>query len=616
MSVAVPGKAVFRSRAGLRSEPPVCAAGMHWSIVALAVLALAGCGKGDPVEPAPMRLAEPVALAWDASGKPAGHVLADEQRLHRGNGEEPQTLDPHRANGVPTANILRDLFEGLTTTAPDGRLVPGAAGRWDISRDGMVYTFYLRETGTWSNGDPLTADDFVFSFRRSVDPATASAAARILMPVENAQAILAGEQPPEALGIEALNERTVQIRLDDPTPYFLGLLTHASTYPVHSPSLAEFGDDFVRPGKLVSNGAFRLVDWQPRSRIVLERNPHYHAANRVILDQVVFYPIEDENTEFQRFRAGDLHWTDQVPSNQFRWLNRNLPQALSVSPWVGTYFLGFNLTREPFKDNLALRQALTLAVDREILTEKVTHFGEIPTFNLIPAGLPDYVPPDPEYAEWTQLEREQRALELYQQAGYSPDRPLEVDFRYNTSENHRKIAVAISAMWKQVLGVRTRLINEEFRVFLQNRSLKRRTQVYRAGWIGDYQDAFTFLELFHSQHGRNDAGYAHSRYDRLLEQISHERIPARRRNLMVEAERMLLADQVILPVYTYVTKRLVSPLLKGWEPNVMDFHPSRQMYFVKSRAEALDEQANSENKDEASSGDDAKAQSKVEGEDA
>lgn len=559
-------------------------------VIAIAAWAAvgAGCGPRDAPPPPSIDVAEPVEVVRTASGRPVEEILADEQVLRRGNGEEPQTLDPHRAEGVPTANILRDLFEGLTTTAPDGRIVPGAAGRWDISRDGMTYTFYLRSDAGWSNGDPVTADDFVFSFRRSVDPDTAAVYGRMLAPIENARAILARELPPETLGVEALNERTVQIRLDDPTPYFLGLLTHASTYPVHAESLARYGDEFVLPGNLVSNGAFRLTEWTPRSRIALESNPHYHGAERVLLDRVTFFPIEDENTEFQRFRAGDLDWTDQVPSNQFRWLSNNLPQALSVSPRFGTYYFGFNLERPPFQDSLALRKSLTLAVDREILTEKVTQFGEIPTFTLVPDGLPDYDPPTPEYVGWTQAEREAAAREFYAEAGYGADDPLEVELRYNTSENHRKIAVAIAAMWKQTLGVRTRLINEEFRVFLQNRQLRRVTEVYRAGWIGDYQDAFTFLELFHSAHRRNDVGYDNPRFDRLLARIATERIPARRRNLMVEAERMLLSDQVVMPVYTYVTKRLVNPLLKGWEPNVMDFHPSKHMFFVKAKA-SIDE---------------------------
>lgn len=584
MSFALP-RIPIRRRSDPRSRP-----GVLFVPIALVVgvALVTGCGgdSSGTAEPDPLRLPQPVDVVLDADGQPSPDVLSALQVLRRGNGEEPQTLDPHRASGVPTANILRDLYEGLTTTAPDGRIVPGAAGRWDISRDGTTYTFYLRDEGRWSNGEALTADDFVYGFRRSVDPDTAASYSRMLAPIENAGEILAGRRSPETLGVEALNERTVQIRLADPTPYFLGLLTHASTYPVHRASLEAHGDAFVRPGNLVSNGAYRLDDWTPRSRIELVANPHYHGADRVRIERVVYFPIEDENTEFQRFRAGDLDWTDQVPDNQFRWLSENLQQALSVSPWFGTYFFGFNLTRPPFEDQADLRQALNLAIDRDILTGKVTQFGEIPTFNLVPEGLPDYTPPRPDYADWSQAEREARAVELYQQAGYGDDKPLEVELRYNTSENHRKLAVAVAAMWKQTLGVRTRLVNEEFRVFLQNRKLKRNTEVFRAGWIGDYQDAFTFLELFHSGHGRNDSGYDNPRFDRLLEQIGRERIPARRRNLMVEAERMLLADQVVLPVYTYVTKRLVTPLLKGWEPNVMDFQPSRHMYFVKSRAEA------------------------------
>ncbi len=560
-----------------------------WAIVVLVML-LAACqgddGVGEPTKP---RLPIPVTVALDADGRPLPEALASDQTLHRGNGEEPQTLDPHLAEGVPTANILRDLFEGLTTTAPDGRIIPGAAIHWDISRDGLTYTFYLDPAGSWSNGQPVTADDFVWSWRRVVNPETAATYGRMLAPVVNAEAIFAGELPPEELGVSALNETTFQVQLDDPTPYFLGLLTHPTTFPVHRESFETHGSAHMRPGNLVSNGAYVLTDWQVRSRIELARNLHFREADQVVIERVIYYPFEDENTEFNRFRAGDLQWTYQVPSNQFRWLKRNLDEALMVAPWFGTYFFSFNLTREPFRDNLDLRRALNLAIDRDIITERVSQFGEIPTFNLIPPGLPDYEPPVPEYAEWTQAEREEEARRLYQRAGYSESDPLTVELRYNTSENHRKIAVAVAAMWKQTLGVRTRLVNEEFRVFLQNRAQRRVTQVFRAGWIGDYQDAFTFLELFHSGHGRNDAGYNNPRYDRLLEQIAAERIPSMRRNLMREAERMLLADQVILPTFIYVSKRLVDPRLQGWEENIMDYHLTRYMYLVREKGSEPEE---------------------------
>ncbi|TVQ41358.1 MAG: peptide ABC transporter substrate-binding protein [Wenzhouxiangella sp.] len=558
-------------------------------LLSLALLpALIGCSERDAdgeVVRAP-RLPVPVILELDEAGLPLPALLAESQVLFRGNGEEPQTLDPHLAEGVPSANILRDLFEGLTTTDPDGRIVPGAAIHWDISRDGLTYTFYLDPNGRWSTGEAVTAEDFVWSWRRVVSPKTASAYSRMLAPVANATAILSGQAEPETLGVSALNETTFQVRLDDPTPYFLGLLTHPTTYPVHRASFDAHGSSHVRPGNLVSNGAFVLADWQVRSRIELLRNMHFRDATNVFIERVVYFPFEDENTEFNRFRAGDLHWTYQVPSGQFRWLTEHMSEALMVAPWFGTYYFSFNLTRYPFQDNPELRRALNLAIDRDIITERVSRFGEIPTFNLVPAGLPDYEPPLPEYAEWTQQEREAEALRLYHRAGYSESNPLTVELRYNTSENHRRIAVAVAAMWKQVLGVRTRMVNEEFRVFLQNRAQRRVTQVFRAGWIGDYQDAFSFLELYHSGHGRNDAGYDNPSFDRLLEQIAAERIPARRRNLMVEAERTLLADQVILPVFTYVSKRLVDPRLKGWQENIMDQHLSRHMFLVRDRTTA------------------------------
>lgn len=554
--------------------------------ITLAAVLLTACGGDRSADQGPRaeRLAMPVALELDVRGLPLAHLLAAEQVLHRGNGEEPQTLDPHLGDGVPTANILRDLYEGLTTTTADGRIVPGAAAHWDVSADGLTYTFYLDPNGRWSNGDAVTAADFVWSWQRVVNPQTAASYARMLVPVRNAEAIIAGQLEPQALGVQALNESTFQVRLEAPTPYFLELLTHPTSYPVHRRSVEAHGSAHVRPGNLVSNGAYQLVDWQVRSRIVLERSAHYRERDRVIIERVVYFPFEDENAEFNRFRSGDLHWTYQVPSGLFQWLQDNMSEALSVSPWFGTYFFSFNLTRPPFEGNRELRQALNLAIDRDIIAQRVSRFGELPTFHLIPPGLPDYRSPELEVATWTQAEREEEARRLYLQAGYSDDQPLVVELRYNTSENHRRIAVAVAAMWKQVLGVRTRLVNEEFRVFLQNRAQRRVTEAFRAGWIGDYQDAFTFLELFHSEHGRNDAGYDNPQFDQLLEQIGSERIPSRRRNLMAEAERILLADQVVLPVYVYVSKRLVDPRLHGWSANVMDQHLTRHMALLRAQA--------------------------------
>ena len=550
---------------------------------------LGGCGSDDQEQMtgrygAPVR---PVELMITDYGRPDPSVLASHQELHRDNGAEPQTLDPHLAEGMASAHILRDLFEGLTSEAPNGRIIPGAAIRWNISRDGKTYTFYLRRDALWSNGDPVTAEDFVYGLRRSASPGTASSNAQALLPIENAAEVLSGELPLSQLGVFALDEYTLQIKMTGPTPYFLGLLNHPSTYPVHRASALEHGSAFSRPGKLVSNGAYVLNDWVLRSRIDLVKNENYWDAENVVLEKIHYYPYADQSTALKQFRAGKLQWTSSVPSNQFMWLRRHYPDELVINPWLASYYFGFNLQREPFIENPELRLALTLVVDRDLITEKVTQFGELSSYNLVPPGIMDYVSPLPEWAEWTQAERNAEARRLYANAGYTEERPLRFEIRYSRGENNKKMALAVASLWKQVLGVQATLVNEELKVFLQNREQKVLTQVFRAGWISDYADAYSFLNLFRTGHGHNDYGYSNSLYDSLLDEIAAERIPSRRRRLMYEAERMLLMDTPFIPVYTYVTKRMVSPLLQGWQSNVMDHHYSKNMYFLKAASDDM-----------------------------
>ena len=554
-------------------------------LVACGALLLASCGeRGIDFGSRQGARPQPVDLVLDADGRPDPNVLAAEQVVFRGNGDEPQTLDPHRALGVPAAHILRDLFEGLTTEDSNGKVIPGAALRWNISRDARTYTFYLRRDLAWSNGEPLDAHDFVYSLQRAADPATASAGANALLPILNAREVLAGELPVEELGISLLDEYTMQITLTGPTPYFLSLLASPVAFPVNRANVEEYGDRFARPGNLVSNGAFVLADWKPRVSIELRRNPYFREADQVLVDRVVYVHTEELAAEIKQFRLGELDLTHDVPNNQFRWLQKNYTDELQVSPWMGSYFLGYNLTQQPFIDNPALRLALILAIDRVIITDKVTQFGELPSFSLVPPGIDGYVPFAPHYADWSQEERNHEARRLFEQAGYSEERPLHVEIRYNTSDNNKKIALAVASMWKQVLGVTSTLVSEEFRVFLQNREQKVITEVFRAGWISDYNDPYSFLEMFRTGHPRNDYGYSNSSLDALLDEVGTERVRARRERLMFEAERVLMADSVIIPVYSYVTKRLVNPHLSGWQPNVMDHHLSRYMYKLKSRS--------------------------------
>ncbi len=530
-------------------------------VLAAMAAALVGCGPG------------PQEAVVPGSGGPSSTTV-----LHRGNGVEPDSMDPHKGEGTSGASILRDLFEGLVATAADGSLVPGAAGSWDISADGKTYTFHLRPDGRWSNGDPVTAEDFVYGLRRSADPATLSSYSQVLAPILNAEAVIAGELPPEALGAEALDDHTLVVRLKGPTPYFLELLTHSTTFAVHRPSVEKFGQRFARPGTLVSNGAYVLDEWVVQSHIRLVKNLHYHDAANVRIETVYFYPIENPSVELKRYRAGELDWTESLPHQQLDWVRENLSEELHIAPYFGSYYFGFNVTRPPFRDQAGLRRALTMVIDRDILTEKVTGAGELPAYVYVPP-IPGYRSPQPEWSEWSMEERVARARELYEEAGYGPENPLKFEIRYNTNENHRRISLALAAMWKQSLGVQTTLLNEEFKVFLETRKSKAITEVFRAAWIGDYQDPFSFLEIMHSTHGQNDVGYSNPRYDELVEASMLEPDPIRRMQQLAKAEGILLEDQPVVPLFFYVSRRVVKPWVKGWDDSLLDYHPTRHMYI-------------------------------------
>ena len=548
-------------------------------IVSLLFILVLGACSGGSDGGAVIRYNVPEVTMIDGKIDPS--LLAEHQILRRGNGSEPQSLDPHKAEGVPSSHILRDLFEGLTGESPEGDIIPAGAESWDISEDGLTYIFHIRKNAFWSNGDPVTAADFSYGLHRSTDPLTGSEYAQMLAPILHAEDVISGKQDVSALGVKALDEHTLEIRLKGPTPYFLGLLNHSSTYPVNQRNVEEHGNSFARPGKLVGNGAYVLKDWVVRSHITLEKSQHYWDKENVIITEVVLYPIEDQSTAVKRYRAGELDWTYELPNNQFKWLSKHMPQDLQISPYLGVYYYGFNLTQPPFKDNPKLRVALSMAIEREILTDKVTQFGESPNYAYVPTGIPGYKSKTVYWAGFSREERVKEAKKLYEEAGYSETNPLQIEIRYNTSENHKKIALAISAMWKQNLGVKTTLVNEEWKVFLENRKQKKLTQVFRAGWIGDYSDPYNFFELLHSKHGINDSGYNNPEYDALLAQISVESDLDKRGEMMHKAEAIMLQDQPVAPVYSYVTKRLVRPSLQGWKPNVMDHHYSKYMYLLK-----------------------------------
>lgn len=507
------------------------------------------------------------------------HANTENDVLRRGNYLEPESLDPHRARGAEAANVLRDLYEGLTREGPDGKILPGVAKRWEISADGKRYTFHIRENARWSNGEPLTAKDFVAGLRRSIAPESGSPYAQSLAIIENARAVLAGDAPVTALGVTAIDDRTLEIRLASPAPYLLALLSHHSSYPVHQPSLAEHGERFTRPGNLISNGAYTLDDWQVNAHIRLKRNPHYWDADAVRIETVYYLPIEDEEAEFNRFRAGELDTTQTIPVRRFDWLREEMPDALRIAPYLSTYFYGLNLTKPPFKDAPGLRRALSLVIDRKLIAEKVLGRGELPAWTLTPPGIESYESPVPDYASWPMKKRIAEAQRLYREAGYSKDKPLTVELRFNTGDTHKHVAIAVASLWKRHLGVETELVHEEWRVFLQNRRQRDVTQVFRAGWVGDYNDPQTFLQLLHSESGVNDYGYSNPEYDALLRAAAATADPVKRMDILQRAEAMLLAGHPVLPLYVYVSKHLVQPRVGGWQDNLLDHHASRDLWL-------------------------------------
>lgn len=512
-------------------------------------------------------------------GESDGTMLPEARLLNRGIGPEPETLDPQLARTTQSHIALRDLFEGLVSYSAEGVLVAAAASRWEISADGLRYKFWLRPEGRWSNGETVVARDFVYSFRRLVDPETAAFYAETLNSVVNAAEITAGNKPPEALGVEATSRFELEITLREPTPYFLSLLAQAATYPVREATVVEFGEQFARAGKLVSNGAYRLAKWEIGLAITLIRNEQYWNNKNTAIDVVRHHVTVEPSVELFRYRAGELDVTSTIPSEAFARIRDERPAELRVSAFLGTYYYGLNLNYPPLGDNPELRQALSMAIDREALTASVTGRGEQPAYSWIPPGVQNYESPVLSYATLSTEKRNAAAKRLYTEAGYNEANPLQIQLRYNTSETHKNIALAIQAMWRHTLGFEAELINEEFRVLVTNMRAMKITQIFRSSWNGDYNDAYAFLAMFESDNPSNMFGYSNEDYDLQLKRAAKQTNPARRRLYLEEAERVLLADLPVIPIYYHVSKHLVSPSVRGWQDNVLDYHYSQHLSF-------------------------------------
>ena len=510
-------------------------------------------------------LAAPLADAANATADDeSGPVI-----LNRGLGPEPDSLHIHQAQGLAAMNLLRDLREGLVTFDAAGEPVAGQAASWQVLDGGRRYRFTLRPEARWSNGDPVTAADFVRGWRRALSVEHLAATAGLLKPVHNAGGILEAGASADTLGIRADGPGLVEIELETPTPWFLELLAHPVAFPLHEDSL----DD---PRNAPVNGAFQLEQWVPRSAIRLRRNPHHHAAGEIALDGVAWFPIEEPAAELARYRAGELHLTETIPAGRYGWLRENLGAELHVHPYLGTFWLSYNLRHPALGGSRELRQALALAVDREILVEAVLGAGDLPGWSVVPPGIAGYQPAAMPQSVLSQAQREDEARRLFRASGAARHGPLRLELRYNTSAVHRRVAVAVASMWKQVLGVHTDLVNEEWKVFVNNRSMGVVTEVFRGGWIADYGDPSSFLDLFLGGSSLNHTFYAGARFDELMAAAAIA-APARRMELLQQAEAQLIQDMPVIPLYYYVSRHLVNPAVRGYRDNVRDIHLSRYL---------------------------------------
>jgi oligopeptide transport system substrate-binding protein len=498
------------------------------------------------------------------------------RELRRGNGPEPDSLDPQKAITQEGQTILRDLFECLTTLDHEGRPAPGAAESWVVSPDGMTYTFTLRPTARWSTGDRVTGADFVAGLRRLVDPSIASQNGALIDVVRHARDILGGRLPPDRLGVDAPDDSTVVVRLEHPAPYLPSLLSHPSTCPVHRATLPQKGTDLGRPRALVSNGAFVLSDWIPGQYIVARRNRFYWNNQKTYWDRVMYLHIEDANAEFLRYRTGELPITASIPRRQFAYIQENLGRELHVTPALSIYYYGFNLDRPPFRDNLKLRQAMNLVIDREQLAQKVLRAGERPAYTWVPGGIDHYTPQSPSYASLPTERRLQMARQLLKEAGYSATHPLRFELRYNAGEIHSTIAIAIAQVWKETLGADVQLTAEDFRTLLSDVGTGQ-VQLFRSTWAADYNDALSFLQVLRSDSGINQMHYRSPAFDALLDQAAGESDPAERAATLQRAESLALRDAPVIPLFYGVARHLVKPTIAGWYDNVMNVTYSKDL---------------------------------------
>jgi len=527
----------------------------------VAVLALVACGPAKPIRAA----------------CPPGMLC-----LQYGNSTEPTSLDPPKTVGTWEDRILGELMIGLTQNDAEGRPVPGMATSWTTSRDGLTWTFHLRDA-LWSDGVPVTADDFVYGVRRLMDPATASEYSYLMYVIRNAEAVNSGRMPTSALGVRAIDPHTLEITLEHPAPFLPELAKHQTMYPAPRHAIEKWGDAWSRPEHYVSNGPYKLAEWRFGDHIRLVRNPRYYDADKVCFDEISFYPTADAVSAERRVRRGELDINADIQSNRIAYLRRpdQMPAYVRVATYLGTAYLVFNSRDVPAFRDRRVRIALDMAIDREFITAKLLRGGQLPAYVFVPPGVANYGGASPPvWAGWPLARRQAAARALLAQAGYGPAHPLVIEYKHMNTPDPKLIAPAIQADWKSV-GVQATLAQEDGQIAYQDYRL-RDFQAGFTSWIADYNDATSFLGLLQSKTGAQNYGdYANPAYDALLDRADQEPDAARRAAYLRRAERLMLDDAAVTPIYFFVSKNLVNPRITGWVDNPVNWH--RVLYLCAKR---------------------------------
>lgn len=492
--------------------------------------------------------------------------------LRRGLSGEPASFDPAASSDSFSTQVMQDLYEGLTTESPSGEAAPGVATSWIVDSTGTEYRFSLRGSARWSNGQPVRSQDFILAWRRVVDPKTGSPGSDNLRLIEGATAIIEGKAPPTALAVSAPDENTLIVKLRQPAPYFPEVLTHSSTFPIYSVNSAVSHS----PETWVSNGPYILNAWRPGTTIDLIKNSEYWDRANVHINKIQYQIASDDTAQFSRYRAGELDITNSVPPNAYPALRDQHSRELVIAPFLATAYYGLNLQIGPTAVSIKLRQALAMAIDRHRLVEALGA-GQTPAYGFLPPNVWNY---DQQFFPWKDLPDDVRVSEarrLFAEAGYSVTRPLRLRLLFNSNVVIKQTAILIAAMWREALGIDTELTDEEYRVFLDSRHNRTRWDIARLGWVADFNDASNFLDIFRQNSNNNDEGYFSPAFDSLLDEASATADPLRRRLLLEKAEQLMLSDYPIIPLYHFVSKRLVKAYVTGVHPSPLDRVPSKAL---------------------------------------